>query len=297
MPHDADTAGGARRTVLQRPQRHRVGTRARRDMPRHESTRGSLDIDDSARAFRAPKTAELVARELRNQIVRGELPEDATLPAEIDLMARFNVSRPTLREALRILESESLITVTRGSRDGPRINLPSPRVAARHFGVVLQSRGTTLEDMFQVRVVVEPVIARELAEHASPKRSSALRASLEEQRLAAGDPAAFSRAGARFHKILIEQTGNRVLVLFMAMVNHIFETRLPTPALSAAISRTDASAPAAALAANEKLVKLIEQGRAGEAERFWRSHLEKQGRIMRRSRVLRAGIDMLDRRG
>src|SRR4051794_8165047 len=65
---------------------------------------------------RVPKTAELVARRIRRQIVTGELKEGDALPPESQLMADFTISRPTLREAFRILESEALITVRRGAR-------------------------------------------------------------------------------------------------------------------------------------------------------------------------------------
>ena len=63
---------------------------------------------------RARKTGELLADDLRRRIVRGELREGDALPSEAELMVRFGVSRPTLREALRVLESESLITVRAG---------------------------------------------------------------------------------------------------------------------------------------------------------------------------------------
>jgi GntR family transcriptional repressor for pyruvate dehydrogenase complex len=68
--------------------------------------------------MRAPKTGELIATHLRRQIVRGELLPGETLPAESQLMEQYGVSRPTLREAFRILESETLISVRRGSRGG-----------------------------------------------------------------------------------------------------------------------------------------------------------------------------------
>jgi len=65
-------------------------------------------------ATRAPKTGELVAGHLRRQIVRGELRPGETLPLEAELMEQYGVSRPTLREAFRILESETLISVRSG---------------------------------------------------------------------------------------------------------------------------------------------------------------------------------------
>ena len=60
----------------------------------------------------------MVAAELRRQIVLGKLKQDDQLPSENALMEQFGVSRPTLREAFRILESEGAITVRRGVRGG-----------------------------------------------------------------------------------------------------------------------------------------------------------------------------------
>src|SRR5690349_4407942 len=81
---------------------------------------------------RVPKSAELVAQSLRLRIVRGELREGDGLPPENVLMQQFGVSRPTLREAFRILESEQLITVHRGARGGGRVHAPNGDVAARY---------------------------------------------------------------------------------------------------------------------------------------------------------------------
>src|ERR1700735_5100159 len=87
--------------------------------------------------IRAPKTAELIAAQLRRQIVSGELEEGLSLPSEAELMGQFHVSRPTLREAFRILEAESLIVIRRGAR-GARTTAPQGEVAARSRGVLLR---------------------------------------------------------------------------------------------------------------------------------------------------------------
>ena len=70
------------------------------------------------RPVRAPKIAELIADQIRGNIVRGVLKAGDTLPPEVVLGKQFGVSRPTLREAFRILENESLIVVRQGSRGG-----------------------------------------------------------------------------------------------------------------------------------------------------------------------------------
>src|SRR5947208_16812377 len=88
-----------------------------------EGLRGELSISERVRV---PKTAELVAQVIRSQIVRGELTEGDALPPESQLTGRFGTSRPTLREARRILESESLTTPTPGSPPRALGHAPAP---------------------------------------------------------------------------------------------------------------------------------------------------------------------------
>src|SRR5579859_3121675 len=115
--------------------------------------------------MRAPKTGELIATHLRRQIVRGNLRPGETLPAELQLMEQFGVSRPTLREAFRILEAETLISVRRGSRGGAKVLPPDASVAARYVGVLLQMQGATINDVYEARMISEPPCARLLALH------------------------------------------------------------------------------------------------------------------------------------
>ena len=102
-----------------------------------------FDTEAVLPAVRAPKTAELIAARLRGQIVRGELRPGSRLPPEAELQEQFGVSRPTLREAFRILEAESLLTVRGGARGGAQVVTPDLSVAARHVGSLPQVSGTT----------------------------------------------------------------------------------------------------------------------------------------------------------
>ena len=113
--------------------------------------------------LRPPKTGELIATHLRRQIVRGELRPGETLPAESQLMEQYGVARPTLREAFRILESEALLSVRRGSRGGARVIAPDASVAARYVGLLLQIQGATINDVYEARMISEPPCARLLA--------------------------------------------------------------------------------------------------------------------------------------
>ena len=114
----------------------------------------SANVVTNVSAVRVPKAGEMVAAQLRRQIVLGELKEGDQLPPESVLMEQFGVSRPTLREAFRILEAEGAITVRRGVRGGARVQVPDIGVAARHIGLLLQYRGALLSDVYEVRAVL-----------------------------------------------------------------------------------------------------------------------------------------------
>ena len=77
-----------------------------------------------------PKLSHIIADRLREQIARGELRQGDTLPPEAELVRQFGVSRPILRESLRVLEAESLIALGRGARAGAMVLSPSPGTAA-----------------------------------------------------------------------------------------------------------------------------------------------------------------------
>ena len=115
----------------------------------------SVNAVANVSTVRVPKAGEMVAAQLRRQIVLGELSEGDQLPSESVLMEQFGVSRPTLREAFRILEAEGAITVRRGVRGGARVQVPDISVAARHVGLLLQYRGALLSDVYEVRAVLD----------------------------------------------------------------------------------------------------------------------------------------------
>src|ERR1700727_1111947 len=130
---------------------------------------------------RVPKAAELVAAALRRQIISGELAEGDALPPESALMTQFGVSRPTLREAFRVLESENLITIRRGARGGARVHPPGREVAARYAAFTLEDRGVTLRDVYDARPALEGPSVGKLALDPTPNDLAALADALDRQ--------------------------------------------------------------------------------------------------------------------
>ena len=82
---------------------------------------------------RPQKMADMVAGRIRQMIARGEITDGEWLPTEPELMEQFGVSRPTLREAFRLLESDSLVTIRRGPPGGARVTVPGPEQRPLHI--------------------------------------------------------------------------------------------------------------------------------------------------------------------
>jgi DNA-binding FadR family transcriptional regulator len=220
---------------------------------------------------RVPKTAELVVAHLRRQIVKAELVEGAALPQEAILMAQFGISRPTLREAFRVLEAESLISVRRGAHGGARVHSPNGDVAARYVAAVLEHRGTTLKDLYDARIVMEPACAAMLARRRTSEDVALLRSTVADEQ-ACLDRQQAMREHLRFHSLVVKLAGNATMAVLTDMVRHIIElASLSTVVL--APPEVNQKAFAQGHRAHERLVVLIEDGRPTEAADLWASHL------------------------
>ncbi|MER5182448.1 FCD domain-containing protein [Streptomyces sp. NPDC002896] len=242
---------------------------------------------------RVPKMAELVAAQLRRKIVRGELAEGQALPAETALMAEFAVSRPTLREAFRVLESESLINVRRGARGGARVQVPEGTVAARYAGVVLEYRGTTLKDVYDARTVIEAPCAGLLAERRTDDDLERLRAAVDGAELLMDDPSAFIRAHMEFHALVVQLAGNQTLSVLNGMVRHIIEQANWSHVDLDAGSPENIRANRRGFRAHVALVDLVAARRAEAAEELWRVHLQEAEDYLLQNRSMTTVLDLL----
>jgi DNA-binding FadR family transcriptional regulator len=224
---------------------------------------------------RAPKTGELIATHLRRQIVRGELRPGETLPAESQLMEQYGVSRPTLREAFRILEAETLISVRRGSRGGARVVSPDASVAARYVGLLLQMQGATINDVYEARMISEPPCARLLAVNRTDEDIEKLTQVVNELKaeIAAKKPYTWSSLTYRFHELILEGCGNKTMAIQGAVLQDIVATHLRTKIAIRDDNDTDERFQRA-IRSYEKLIALVKAGNAAAAEKHWRSHME-----------------------
>ena len=230
---------------------------------------------------RAPKTSELIAAQLRRQVVRGAVKPGEKLPPETRLMEQFGVSRPTIREAFRILETDGLIVVRPGSRGGAQVVAPDLTAAARHVGLLLQLRGATIDDVYEARKIAEPACAAMLARCRTEQDIADLAAvvaeiesAIEAREGLAPDPALWSRLTHRFHELIMQRSGNKTLALQGAMLHDIVATHTEL-LVSRSFDQTQSPERfRRAVKAYKKLLVLIEAGDADGAERLWRRHMD-----------------------
>lgn len=250
----------------------------------------------NADVVRMPKTAERVAQQIRNAIIRGNLTDGDTLPAESQLIAEFEVSRPTIREAVRILESEGLVAVARGARGGARISSPDFAMIQRAAGITLQSQGVTIGDVYEMHTLLEPPAARLVAERCSARAAPVLREIVEREFSLAHDVVAATPVIAEFHRNLIAFAGNKTLIVFVQALQGLAEAHV-----ALAQRRNPKLDPAASVRqqrqgfkSHARLVDLIEAGDGPGAEAHWREHMIAAGKVWMANIGSDSIVDLID---
>lgn len=220
-----------------------------------------------------------VADELRALIITGRLDEGDLLGTEADLIERFEVSRPSLREALRILEAEGLISVVRGVLGGVVVHRPDQRMTARAAALVLQSRSVSLADVFDASAVIEPAAARMIAASRNRQRAVAqLREAIVEQKRTVHDLMACTNAMIKFHSDIVHLAGNQTLIIISEMLNEVItravaDVQLRTRQQQGIGLRRN-------IRANELLADLIEAGDGEAAQAHWNAYMSRLRRAL-----------------
>jgi GntR family transcriptional repressor for pyruvate dehydrogenase complex len=226
------------------------------------------------------KAAERVAAELRHQIATGNLRPGDRLHSERLLQERFDISRPTLREALRLLESESLIEVARGQHGGGRVKALDIKVAARQVGVYLQMEGTTLQDVWLARSAIEPPAAALLTKIGSRVPILKMEENIAAAYEALDDPVKYGVLTTRFSQIITDYCGNQTLRMFALLMQDIVERQHVDITVRTYSDAGVARMRKLHIRGREKMLDLVKKGDADGAETFWKTHLQGSGAVV-----------------
>lgn len=164
--------------------------------------------------------AEHVAQRLLERIIAAGLKPGSSFATEAELLTQFNVSRPTLRESLRILESQGVLDLRPGPGGGIIVRQPSIDTLAYGMSVFLRLHEVPFITVLKARELIEPALAFEAAMNGTEEDFAGLQASIERMKAldAQSDQEAFLEENRVFHGIIARASGNQVLEMFWSTI-------------------------------------------------------------------------------
>jgi len=238
----------------------------------------ALGIGPAARRrLSAPRIAEIVADELRRQIIDGDLADGDLLPRQEVLVEQFNVSLVSLREALRILETEGLVSVRRGNRGGAVVHAPAKTSAAYMLGLLLQSESVEITDLGMALQELEPACAALAARR--PDRADTLVPELmrnnESMAEHLDDGRRCTEIGREFHDLVVRGCGNHTIIAVVGSLETLWTSHERQWADESASRGTYPSVAQrrAVLNTHIKLTETIAEGNVDRARRIAGRHL------------------------
>lgn len=165
--------------------------------------------------LRPQKTALLVAHQIVTAIQKnGNVPGDR-LPPEKVMLEQYQIGRGTLREALRYLELQGLISIKPGPGGGPGVEPPSSMGLAHAIALLLQVENAPYRNVVEARSSLEPAMSRLAAARISDQDLALLKDNLDRMKKGLGDPAVYAETNQEFHDIIARASGN---VLFARLI-------------------------------------------------------------------------------
>ncbi len=218
--------------------------------------------------LRNVKRSELLAREIVEEIISRGLEPGDFLPPEAVMLSHYEVGRASLREALRLLEAQGLVSLKPGPGGGPVLGKVDPvnlgRTATLYFRLAGASYGLLAEAM----LVLDPWLA-ELAAQRSEKGhvEETLGPCMEAGDRVAGDNAGIWRVAPEFHDLVYHLSGNGVLETMASAVGAIFRAQV--------LSQVDmADRQSVFLADHHRLAEAIAAGQPSKARKVAQEHMQ-----------------------
>src|SRR4051794_33347060 len=214
--------------------------------------------------------SEQIAMEIRRYLERRGLQPGDRIGTEQELAAEFGVSRPTLREGLRLLASSHLIRVGRGRSGGIFVartpNEGISRNVSESIATMLASESVSLSELLDARLFLEVPLAGLAARHAAPDTAERLQAAIDAA--AGNEPGSepFNEADGRFHRILAEAAGNPLLRAFTDWILEVLQPNLIVH-ISARVEG------AAILRQHQDIQRAVRRHQPAAAERAMAAHI------------------------
>ncbi|MEV0110035.1 FadR/GntR family transcriptional regulator [Nocardia sp. NPDC050799] len=169
--------------------------------------------------MQVPKASDVLANDLRERILRGDFPSGTALPPERELVAQTQMSRTTVREALRILEVQGFVVIKTGRSGGAFVQQPGGEAVATSVSLLIRGQQLRLTALLETREAIEPACAGLAAKYRTEQDLAALDAA----NVAVGDPEqpleSFLQANVEWHLAVATASHNELLTGFMSALS------------------------------------------------------------------------------
>lgn len=167
-----------------------------------------------------PRAHEVLAGQLRDRILKREIPEGAALPTERELVEQSGLTRSVVRDALRMLSVEGLIQTKPGRAGGSVVTLPSHEAMASAIFRFVQGRRISIRSLQETRELLEPFLARLAAERRTEEQLQNLKDLHEELVNSMSSFQDFTLANLKWHNEVAKASGNELLSTLLYSISH-----------------------------------------------------------------------------
>jgi DNA-binding FadR family transcriptional regulator len=225
-------------------------------------------------SFVSMNKSEQVARLLLDRIIEDNLRPGSSIGTEAELLELYQVSRPTLRESLRILESQGLLTLRPGPKGGILVAKPSIEVLAHTLSVLLRVNNVPFSEILRARMAIEPALVWDAAIYGTEEHFREMEETIERLEAAGDDAQAVYRENREFHNIIARAASNPVLEVFWSTI------RILASGEGAGLKYTERNR-AAIIASHKRILQACRARDPEEAQREIVSHLGELDQLLR----------------
>jgi GntR family transcriptional regulator, transcriptional repressor for pyruvate dehydrogenase complex len=214
-------------------------------------------------------TSQAFAAQLRQAILEGEVLDGEALPTERSLAEQTGIGRSSVREALRTLEAEGLISTRPGRGGGAVVRRPDMKSMAHSIDVFVRGRNVLYATVLEARQLIEPGAARLAALHRTDADVEELRALHEELLCAhkADDIEAFVEGNLAWHIAIYQASHNELITGFMLGLTSVLRAAIDEAEFHTSVLRLET------LKAHGRVFEAVVEQDAAAAERRMSRHL------------------------
>ncbi|MFZ7110979.1 MAG: FadR/GntR family transcriptional regulator [Desulfatiglandales bacterium] len=217
--------------------------------------------------IKSKRAFEELSNHIKGLIIQGRLKTGDRLPSELELAEQFQVSRQTVREALRILELSGFITVRTGGKGGPTVSNTAFNTMNDLLLDVFQIERISMEEITVARLCIEKAVLAHAVENADEMDIKNLSKNIAQAKERVKGGRASTELNIEFHKLLGKASKNRVFQLVMGSIMSVL-------AHYHEIIPSDPQVSAKAVKYHEEVLAAIKAKDVDKALRMLEGHLE-----------------------